>query len=638
MALLPTPPPSESAVSSSPTSVTVGDLVATIATGTGWLTFSRASTGAALLSQSADAAFSAPPPHYTTRAGSVAVTLPFAPLQPGERLYGLGEHPATGAVGFSTFESVWGAENNGVLTIPWAVSSEGWGFLWNTPAYGNVSLDAARGWTWAADATLNADFWVTASDAAPPPRPPPPPPRPGPSTPFTAVMARYVDAVGHAPPMPYAASGFWQSKNRYRNQTQLLAVAAGFASRGLPLAVIVIDYLSWPLLGDDFLTPACWPDPAGMVATLTAQGVQTLVSMYPYQNVGSVHYAQFVDGNLSARDATGAVNGYNGCLGGQTLLDAFSPAARNATFDAWTEGYGKYGVSWMWQDCSEPGRDASLNGRWLFTAGSDAEVGPAWTREYARIMADGNAAAGLNASSFVTLSRAAYPGSWAHSAALWSGDINTTFASMAQQVRVVQSACASGVALWASDTGGYLGNGNASDPVWVELLQRWTWFSALTPIMRFHGKRVGGGPTTACGDTHGDNEPWAFGDAAYAAIAAAIHFREGLRPYVMAANAATAATGAPMVQPLALAFPDDPAAALPASEAAYLFGPSMLVQPVTEYGATNASVYLTIVGPGAAWAYHFNASLRWCRGGVNVTVPAPLDEIPLFDWVADAAC
>jgi alpha-D-xyloside xylohydrolase len=370
-----------------------------------------------------------------------------------------------------------------------------------------------------------------------------------------------------------------------------------------------------------------------MFAELAQMNITALVSMYPYQNVGSSHYTEFVSGNLSAVDVTGAANAYNGCLGGQTLLDAFSPAARNATFQAWSAGYSSLAPQgmrpWMWQDCSEPGRDASLNGRWRFSAGMDEEVGPAWTREYARFISEGYGQQGLNASSYVTLSRASYPGSSALSAALWSGDVGTDFATLQEQVAVAQQASMSGVALWASDTGGYLG-GNASDAEWNELLVRWTQFSALTPIFRYHGKRLGGDNDPVCGLTHGDNEFWSFLPFAQAAIAPAMHFREALRPYVLELSKLTAQQGLPMVRPTALAFPADELAAQPSAQASYLFGPALLVQPVTSLGARSATVYLPRLPAGETWAYCFNRSMVWPEGGFNVTVAAPLQEWPLF--------
>ena len=616
-ALLPTAPAASLPSVAAGSALTVGDLVASI-DATGLVSFTRASTGETLLA-STGVAWS--PARNATRPGSVAANVTFAGLAAGERVYGLGEHPALG-VGLRSFASAWADENNGVLTIPWFASSRGYGFLWNVPAYGTASISNSSA-EWTAWATLNADYWVTAAPA-------------GSASPLADVMRLYADAVGHAPTMPASATGFWYSKNRLRNQTQLLSAAAGFAARGLPLAVIVIDYLSWDVLGDDTFTAACWPDPAGMAATLRAAGVETLVSMYPYQNEGSARYAEFVPA-LSARDATGRKDAFNGCLSGQTLYDAFNPAARAAMWGAWTYGYGRFNLSWMWQDCSEPGRDARLNGRWLFAAGSDAEVGPAWTREHARMVAEGHAASGRAPSDFVTLSRAWYPGSAALGTALWSGDVAATFESLQQQVAVAQQAAMSGVSVWASDTGGYLG-GNATDPQWCELVTRWSQFSAFTPLFRFHGRRLGGEPDDACGPTHGENLPWEYCADAYASIAPLLHLREALRSYVLATSAQTAATGLPMLRPLALAFPGDAESVAPAGEASFMFGDAYLVAPVTAAGVRQTRVWLPRVGANRTWVDLFDASRSWPGGGVTVDgaapYPAPDGRFPVFELKA----
>jgi alpha-D-xyloside xylohydrolase len=392
--------------------------------------------------------------------------------------------------------------------------------------------------------------------------------------------------------------------------------------------VIVIDYLAWVTLGDDSFNPACWPDVPGMAAELAALNVTTVVSFYPYFNGGSQNYHQFVDGGMVAVNArTGLRTGYSGCLGGDTVYDPFNASARAALFGVFTRNYPA--GWWFWHDCDEPGRDLRQNGQWRFSAGLDVEVGAAWPREHARMAAEGFYARGLSGSDFVTLSRAFYPGSARYSAALWSGDIAPTWASFYQQVRIAQTVAMSGVVLWASDTGGYLQTANTSDPAWRELLVRWTQFSALTPLFRWHGKRLGGEPPDACGPTNGPNEPWAFGDAVLAALRPMFALREGLRGYVEAASVEAAATGMPMLRPLALQFPDDPRAGSRGAEAGFMLGGDYLARPVTELGAREAWVYLPALPRGGAWQYVFNASLRFA-GGQNVSVAAPLDEFPLF--------
>jgi alpha-D-xyloside xylohydrolase len=140
----------------------------------------------------------------------------------GERLYGLGQHlhgrlDQKGCV-------VELAQSNAEVSIPFLISSRGYGLLWNNPALGRVELgyNATR---WVADASRQIDYWVTASDSP------------------AELMSRYADATGHPPMLPAWAAGLWQSRLRYRTQDELLAVAREYRRRGLPLSVIVADFL-----------------------------------------------------------------------------------------------------------------------------------------------------------------------------------------------------------------------------------------------------------------------------------------------------------------------------------------------------------------------------------------------------------
>ena len=160
----------------------------------------------------------------------------------GERFYGLGQHQhglldQKGAV----IELV---QRNTEVSIPFLLSSRGYGFLWNNPAIGRVEL-GDNGTRWVADSARQIDYWITAGDQ------PADDPR------------RYADATGHAPMLPEWASGFWQCKLRYRTQEELLEVAREYKRRGLPLSVIVFDYFHWTHHGRVEVRPGGVARPAG---------------------------------------------------------------------------------------------------------------------------------------------------------------------------------------------------------------------------------------------------------------------------------------------------------------------------------------------------------------------------------------
>ena len=198
----------------------------------------------------------------------------------GERLYGLGHHQhgyldqkgcVIDLVNFNT-ES----------TVPFLLSSRGYGFLWNNPAIGRVELgqSATR---WIAQATSQLDYWITAG-----------------ATP-AEILEHYAAATGHAPMMPEWAMGFWQCRLRYSTQEELLSVAREHRQRGLPLSVIVADFFHWSLQGDWRFDPDKWPDPAAMVRELDDMGVKLMVSIWPTVNALSPNFLEMQHRGLLIR-------------------------------------------------------------------------------------------------------------------------------------------------------------------------------------------------------------------------------------------------------------------------------------------------------------------------------------------------
>ena len=465
----------------------------------GLLTATRVSDGALLLRQTA-LAFAAPD-GTATRANSASVLATFAGVAAGERLFGFGEH-RTGAVGYAAYAKRFAdsqdyAQSHGSdVSIPFYFSTVGYGFVWNSAGYGSVDAGPG-GIAWASNVSLGEDVWITTTPADFV--------NTSGRSPYAAILSNYVDAVGHAPPMPYYATGFIQCKDRYRNQTQLLDVARGYESRQLPISVIVIDWKHWTAQGDWHLNPSCWPDPQGMVDELRTMGIELMTTFWPLQSTGSRHWDNFTknDWLVNRLNAT-APTSYDGS--DQYLIDQTNPVVRENVFEYFWEGYGQYGVKTIWVDAAEPEHFGSeAEGTWRHFAGTDAEVGEAFITQHARSFADGFATKNISASDYFILPRSAWAGSWRYSAALWSGDIISTFDELAIQVKAMQGALLSGVALWTTDIGGYH-SGDPADPVFQELIVRWFQFGAFSPLFRLHGHRNGGPAPDECGETNGDNE------------------------------------------------------------------------------------------------------------------------------------
>lgn len=240
------PPTTFTAVRKLENGIVNGNLVITLDSTTGFVTATRQSDNTVLVTQTA-LSFAAPT-SPGTRSGSVSATTTFSSVA-SERVYGLGEH-RTGTVEmlgssgtyFKLFQDsqYYSVSRGGDVSIPWYMSSNGYGFVWNSPSYGYVDMVRGQGFTWMSNATLNVDFWITTTPAPV-----------GTSSPamWTSLMSNYIDAVGHAPRMPFYSTGFIQCKDRYRNQSQILAVAQGYVERNLPISVIVQDWFHWVKIG-----------------------------------------------------------------------------------------------------------------------------------------------------------------------------------------------------------------------------------------------------------------------------------------------------------------------------------------------------------------------------------------------------
>lgn len=566
------------------------------------LRFSNAENGAELLAEESYHP-SWPPPRCFRPAGGDLWRLEarFRAYR-GERFYGLGQHQhglldQKGAV----IELL---QQNGEVSIPFLLSNRGYGLLWNNPAVGRVEL-GTNGTRWTAEATAQMDYWITAG-----------------ATPADIVRT-YTAVTGRAPMLPEFASGFWQCKLRYRTQEELLNVARGYRSRGLPLSVIVIDFFHWTKYGDWRFDPQHWPDPAGMVRELEAMGVKTMVSVWPALNPDSANFQTAMRNGWLLRTLRGQPaqmnfrDQYTDARVYLTYYDATHPQARRFIWEQVKQGYYDHGIKVYWLDACEPEMYPVQYDNLRYHLGDGRAVANIYPLMHAQAFYEGMRAQGESETLF--LSRSAWAGSQRYGAAVWSGDIHSTWESLRAQVRAGLNIGLSGIPWWTTDIGGFYGGDITSDD-FRELIVRWFQYGAFCPLFRLHGYRLPYGPITGSG---GPNEVWEFGERAYAIIREVMAMRERLRPYVMRLMRAAHDHGDPPMRPLFYDFPDDPNAW--AVDDAFMFGPDVLVAPVLHPGATDREVYLPA---GATWTDAWDG--RAFAGGQLVSVNAPLERIPLF--------
>jgi alpha-D-xyloside xylohydrolase len=523
---------------------------------------------------------------------------------PGERFYGFGQHQhglldQKGAV----IDLI---QRNSEVSVPFALSSRGYGFLWNMPGAGRVELGSNRT-RWSADGARQIDYWVTTG-----------------RTP-AEIVSRYARVTGLPPVLPEWASGFWQSKLRYRTQDELLEVAREYKRRGLPLSVIVCDYFHWTHQGEWRFDSAEWPDPQAMVDELRGLGVELMVSVWPTVNPHSDHYVEMERRGLLVRNPAGLplhLAFWDKGTDGQAFMryyDATNPEARSFVWEKITDGYRRYGIRAFWLDACEPEILSDNHEDALYFMGQGTEVQGVYPREHARGFHEGLRESGED--DVLLLCRSAWAGSQRYGAAVWSGDVPSTFEALAEQVPAGLNMGISGIPWWTTDIGGFMG-GDPTTDTFRELVVRWFQYAAFCPLFRLHGVREPG-PRVGSGQTGAPNEVWSFGDEAYELIREQLALRERIRPYVMDQMATASATGVPPMRALFLEFPDEEAAWEIGDQ--FMLGPDVLVAPVTTEGARERDVYLPV---GATWLDAWTGERVEHNGWVKAD--APLEHVPVY--------
>ena len=499
------------------------------------------------------------------------------------------------------------AHRNSQASVPFMVSSRGYGFFWNNPAIGTASFGANKT-EWYAKSTKKLDYFITAGDTP------------------AEIEAQYSLATGRTPMMPEYGLGYWQCKLRYRNQEELLTVAREHKKRGLPMDAIVIDFFHWTMQGDFKFEPLDWPDPEAMVKELKELGIETVVSVWPTIDERSENFGKMNDMGYLVNADRGNPD-HMTWMGNTIFYDATHPGAQKFVWERCKENYYKLGIRCFWLDEAEPEYGPYDFDNYRYYAGPALQCTNTYPVGYAKGFYEGLKAEGEK--DVMSLVRCAWAGSQKYGVLTWSGDIYSSFRSMREQLQAGLNMGMAGIPWWTSDIGGFLG-GDIKDKNFQELLVRWFAWGAFCPVFRMHGERSpwyereqefrNGVRQLTSGQ---DNEVWSFGEDNYKILSKYLFIRERLRPYIRECMKTASETGAPVMRPLFYDFPEDKTCW--ETEDAYMFGPDLLVAPVMEAGATTRTIYLP---KGASWT---DANTKQVyEGGQTVTVPAPLDVIPVM--------
>ena len=497
------------------------------------------------------------------------------------------------------------AQRNSQISVPFAVSSLGYGMLWNNPAVGQVTF--GKNYTeWTACSTKDMDYWLTAADTP------------------KEILENYTAVTGRAPKFPEDRMGLWQCKLRYRTQDEVLEVARRYQKEGIKIDQIVIDFFHWTVQGDWKFDEKYWPDPKAMVDELHSMGIKVIVSVWPSVDRKSENFWPMLDRGLLIKTERGALQTYD-FQGDCVEIDVFNPETRKYVWEVCKKNYYDLGIDAFWLDNSEPDFGVYDFDHYRYIDGPALSCSNIYPQLYSRVFYDGMKAEGEE--NIVNLLRCAWAGSQKYGNVVWSGDVPSTFEAFYDQLQAGLNMGLAGIPWWTTDIGGFHG-GVTEDPDFQELLVRWFQFGTFCPVMRIHGNR---GPReeiiNKAGEvregTGADNEVWSFGEKNYEILTKFIGVREKMRDYTRSLMAEAHEKGTPVMRTMFYEFPED-AACWDISDA-YMFGSDILVAPIVRAKATSRTVYLPA---GASWTLANTGDVY--EGGKAYEIEAPIETLPIF--------
>lgn len=499
-------------------------------------------------------------------------------------------------------------QRNSQISVPFVLSSSGYGLLWNNPSIGRASF--ARNLTeFTSDCTKQLDYWICAAQTP------------------KDIIRTYTGLTGRAPMMPEHLLGLWQCKLRYRTQEEVLEVARRYHELNIPVDVIVIDFFHWTRQGDWSFDPEYWPDVKGMCDELHSYGMKVMVSVWPTVDKKSSRFWEMKELGYLMQTEQGSFQTYD-FQGDCAEVDVFNPEARKYFWNACRENYYDKGIDMFWLDNIEPDLAVYDYQNFRYYGGTHLEIGNLYPQLVAKAFHDGLKEAGSK--DLCLLCRCGWAGNARYGTLIWSGDIQSNFRTLETQVMQGLNMGIAGIPWWTTDIGGFMTD-DYHDPAFIELLLRWFAWAVFTPVLRMHGTRgpldieplsdkdYGGGYLY----TGHDNELWSYGPEAMEIMKKFLKIRLELKPYLTELYREASETGLPLMRAMMLEFPEDEQCWHLTDQ--YMLGSRLLVAPVVHQNQTERSVYL----PEGTWRDYFDGTLY--QGSRTITVKTPIDRIPVFE-------
>ena len=465
------------------------------------------------------------------------------------------------------------------------------------------------------------------------------------------VIGGFRTLTGRAPVLPKWALGYWQSRERYQTQADVLGTLADFRRRHLPIDNIVQDWNYWPedQWGSHQFDVARYPDPVAMLDSVHLMHGRLMLSVWPKFYAATDHYKQMDEkGWMYHQAVVDDIHDWVGKGYVGSFYDAYSPGARKLFWEQLKapnslpptvgKGIGTAVDAW-WMDASEPNvRDCTP--MWYRKAlcgptalGTSTEYFNAYALVNAQAIYEGLRGASPrksqgDVSRVFQLTRSGFAGMQRYGAATWSGDIGTRWEDMRAQMTAGMNYSLSGLPFWGMDIGGFCveqryvaaqqlfdrtGQENDDLREWRELQARWLQFGAFVPLFRAHGQW----PL---------REPWNIAPEGHPAFRSFVYYdqlRYRLMPYLYSMAGWVHLNHYTMMRALVMDFGADPQVYDIKDQ--WMFGPSLMACPVSEYKARNRTVYFP---EGRGWYDLYSG--RYVGGGQRLVVDAPYERIPVY--------
>ena len=420
------------------------------------------------------------------------------------------------------------------------------------------------------------------------------------------VIATYRSLTGECPLMPKWALGYIHCRERFHSSQEILEAANRFKQEQMPVSMIVQDWQWWGKYGWNSMQfdEDHYPDPKALTDSLHKMDIRLMLSVWSKIDKNSAL------GKEMTRD--------NYYIPGTDWIDFFNPDAAASYWRNFRERLVPLGIDAWWQDATEPENDDLAgrrvnNGKW-----SGEQVRNVYPLMVCRTVYEGllkeqgtSPKQGRTGGVFI-LTRCGFPGIQRYGSALWSGDVGNDWEAFRRQIVAGLGVQAAGVPWWTYDAGGFFRPGDQyTNQDYIERMLRWIETSVYLPLMRVHGYMS-------------NTEPWNYGPEAKTVIAECLKERYKLLPYIERCAERVAKEGYTLMRPLVFDFADDPVALQQQYE--YMFGPSLLISPVTEPGVTEWKTYL----PKSREGWRDYRTGQHYAGGQTVTTRVDKAHIPVF--------